>query len=291
MWISNYNKFRNEMIEKGADSKIFQMPAVKERLTHNNIENVFVNPDGTIDFDGVHMKKCEDESENYIILESITKRKDERYYIMDDPIRDDNSKSYIVTAEKIFIDENGIENEIQTKEAFSVDPKEYEDINFDDFPGVIEKTIRKDGKIIIERGKEGNIEFYDDGYWSISGDGKNRRCAIGTKDGNKVSRAIHIFEANSSRITEDYPNLEDYFKERKEGLYKCIDDQIQELTFLESQNGRLQKMLGKSLSFAEQVRSSIVGKMFFGRKANEILGERHDVIGELSEKNDDEQEK
>ena len=58
MWISNYNKFRNEMIEKGADSKIFQMPAVKERLTHNSIENVFVNPDGTIDFDGVHMKKC-----------------------------------------------------------------------------------------------------------------------------------------------------------------------------------------------------------------------------------------
>ena len=152
---------------------------------------------------------------------------------------------------------------------------------------LIKKYVSQD----IELSQYEYCEFYDDGYWSISGDGKNRRCAIGTKDGNKVSRAIHIFEANSSRITEDYPNLEDYFKERKEGLYKCIDDQIQELTFLESQNGRLQKMLGKSLSFAEQVRSSIVGKMFFGRKANEILGERHDVIGELSEKNDDEQEK
>lgn len=290
MLILDYEQFKSSIIERGADPKVFEMPAIKERLYGKDIEDVFVNADGTIDFDGYHMKKCQNESEDYFTLEKITQKKDDSYYIMDDPIRSDNSDSYIITANKILIDENGIETELQTKVSVESSPKKYEGVKFDEFPGIAKKTVRKDG-MIIEEGKNRNVEFFDDGYWAISsGDGKNTRCSIGTKDENKVSRAIHIFEHNESEILRKYPNLDEDYKRRKEALYKNIDDRIEHLEYLQFQNERLQRMLGKSLDFAEQVRSSIVGKMFFGKKANEVLGERRDVIGELSEKNDDEQE-
>ena len=48
----NCNKLINTMIEKGADPKIFDMPAMRERIESGMIKDMSVNSDGTIDFNG-----------------------------------------------------------------------------------------------------------------------------------------------------------------------------------------------------------------------------------------------
>ena len=71
--------------------------------------------------------------------------------------------------------------------------------------------------------------------------------------------------------------IEKLIEKRKEELLDCIDAKYNKINdennTLRDNNEKLQKMLKKSLGFAEKVRNSVVGKIFFGKSANEVLGD------------------
>lgn len=56
-----------------------------------------------------------------------------------------------------------------------------------------------------------------------------------------------------------------------------------EIDELKTQNMQLQLMLTKALEFAQTVRNSRVGKLFFGKKAKEVLSEQDKNIKQLPE--------
>ena len=51
--ILDYEELKEILVQKGADAKLLDMPAIKERLMKQNIsaEDILVNPDGTFNFD------------------------------------------------------------------------------------------------------------------------------------------------------------------------------------------------------------------------------------------------
>ena len=110
----NCNKLINTMIEKGADPKIFDMPAMRERIENGMIKDMSVNSDGTIDFNGYHMER--NKEYKGITLERISEKQGEVHYINNDPIGDNGHAVYSITAEKISINEYGIEEKIEIKE-------------------------------------------------------------------------------------------------------------------------------------------------------------------------------
>ena len=75
-------------------------------------------------------------------------------------------------------------------------------------------------------------------------------------------------------------------KRRKE-LLERIDERtltlISDNLTLKSNNDKLQKMLSKAMEFAQTVRDSAVGKIFFGRKAKEVLGNQEKDTKSLSD--------
>lgn len=56
-----------------------------------------------------------------------------------------------------------------------------------------------------------------------------------------------------------------------------------EIDELKTKNKQLQSMLTKALEFARTVRDSRVGKLFFGKKAKEVLSEQDKNIKQLPE--------
>ena len=56
---------------------------------------------------------------------------------------------------------------------------------------------------------------------------------------------------------------------------------------LTQENEKQRKMLEKSLSFAQTVRDSRVGRLFFGKKAKEVLGEKNKNAKPLPEGRDE----
>ena len=49
----------------------------------------------------------------------------------------------------------------------------------------------------------------------------------------------------------------------------------------EKQNRKLQNMLNKTIEFAQTVRNSPIGKIFFGKKAKEVLENKYEEIKQL----------
>lgn len=104
-------------------------------------------------------------------------------------------------------------------------------------------------------------------------------------------KIIKQFEQNSEYTKQfEHPNLPiwaGYIAKRKAELESAIDNQIEQkkadeikaplekkIKELEEQNRKLQNMLNKALEFAQTVRNSTIGKLFFGKKAKEVLGEQ-----------------
>ena len=86
---------------------------------------------------------------------------------------------------------------------------------------------------------------------------------------------------------EKYPNLKEYYANKKIEILDAIDKNQERLNSenaaLKANNENLQKMLSKSLKFAEKVRNNVVGKVFFGKSANELLGDKDKKIAMLEE--------
>ena len=159
---------------------------------------------------------------------------------------------------------------------------------FTDRPDLVEeKHYRSPGKIIRseKRGdKEYKWEFYDNGRWSLSLDGD---ASFGTDIGDMPARAIDRFSINARRVVSRYPELKEVMARRREELMETIDERTTK-TFsrnltLEENNKKLLSMLQKALDFAETVRSSGIGRIFFGRKAKEVLGDKAKNLEKLAE--------
>ena len=96
------------------------------------------------------------------------------------------------------------------------------------------------------------------------------------------------------RADKRFPNEE--INRKKEILSQAVDNQKRQqelnekveplqkqIADLEAQVSRLQSMLNKSLEFADTVRKSPVGKMFFGKKAKELLGDTKKDTKQISD--------
>ena len=260
------------MIEKGADPKIFDMPVIRERIENGMIKDMSVNSDGTVDFNGYHMKKIK--KNKGFTIERLEEGKGEVHYAMDDPIRDNGYALYKMMAEKISINEYGIEEKI--KEDESISKNNWENATFDKIKAPIKRQIiRKDGKIVKYDTNENEYsEKYDDGNWKIESDSIENEYS----SNKKIKDIVLQFEANVQKYTEKYPQLKEYYSKKRNEILDDLDNKQEKLiaqnNSLKDNNSRLQKMLGKTLGFAEKVRNSVVGKIFFGKSANEILGEK-----------------
>lgn len=113
-------------------------------------------------------------------------------------------------------------------------------------------------------------------------------------------KIIKQFEQNSEYTKQfEHPNLPiwaGYIAKRKAKLESAIDNQIEQkkadeikaplekkIRELEEQNRKLQNMLNKTLEFAQTVRNSPIGKIFFGKKAKEVLGDQEKDTKRLSD--------
>lgn len=76
----------------------------------------------------------------------------------------------------------------------------------------------------------------------------------------------------------DYPSIVMMSKISK--LQNDVDNLTQE-------NKKQRKMLEKTLSFAETVRNSSVGRLFFGKKVKEVLGKKNENTQQLPEGRDE----
>lgn len=283
----NCNKLINTMIEKGADPKIFDMPAMRERIENGMIKDMSVNSDGTIDFNGYHMER--NKEYKGITLERISEKQGEVHYINNDPIGDNGHAVYSITAEKISINEYGIEEKIEIKEDKGESKDKWENVKFDEIEAPKKrKCFRKDGMIFeYDIDKKTYSEIYDYGYWSIEGDPAFETFSIIYGNAKSVKDVISNFEKNAQKYTEKYPNLKEYYANKKIEILDAIDKKQERLNSenaaLKANNEKLQKMLSKSLKFAEKVRNNVVGKVFFGKSANELLGDKDKKIAMLEE--------
>lgn len=73
-------------------------------------------------------------------------------------------------------------------------------------------------------------------------------------------------EALKDKKTSDYHSII---------MMKEVSKLQNDVENLTQENRRQRKMLEKTLTFAQTVRNSSVGKIFFGRKAKELLGEKN----------------
>lgn len=315
----DYQKLKEILVKKGANAKLFDMPAIKERLLKQDIspDDITINADGTFNFGNCIMQKKKIEKEE---TESVYHHEVDDYgvdvsYFSNEKKKVEHDVIGIVEYEEVinyadaaldapfsidadyeseykqmmalltYVDSDGIEIETQLidNEPFvkgqlekgKLGPKSFEDRQ----DLVSKKIIREDGliteKILTDRvsiffGKES--QFYDNGRWNID---LTETPSMGTREGRKPGAVISRYEANSQEILRKYPHLKSAVAKRKEELITQIDERTLSLiSTLESDNEKLQKMLKKTLTFAQTVRNSIVGKIFFGRKGKELLGEQ-----------------
>lgn len=284
----NYDDAKKNLIEKGADEKLFGMPCIRERIEKLNIrvEDVIINEDGTFNFGVYKIKRVNLENRSCFAIQTASEKEDTTHYVMDDPHGlEEKSEAYLTTAQITYINEDGVEIETKIKEKYG--HNEYADADFEDIKAPLKRVYTRENGIITERDQDGRkVEFYDNGHWSILG-GDDTLCSFGTIEGDKISRAIAIFDSNTQELVTKYPHLKESIEQRRKELMSRIDERTESVVAenhkLKSDNERLQQMLKKSLSFAEIVRSSSVGKLFFGRKAKELLGEKNKDAKQLSE--------
>lgn len=86
------------------------------------------------------------------------------------------------------------------------------------------------------------------------------------------------YEINEDGLKDKNPS--DYHSVIMMKKIAKLENDVQNLT---QENKRQTKMLEKTISFAENVRNSAVGRLFFGKKVNEVLGEKHNNVKRLPE--------
>lgn len=169
-----------------------------------------------------------------------------------------------------------------------------------DFIGLFSSCSRGNGIITYHSGNNGNCswserEQLDNGSWSIL-------SARGIKVGEDVSPynkngeytpfegtvegILSEFDSNSKTIIENYPQTEEWYKEKREEVKAVVERETdpeeqnkRRIEYLEKRVSALEKnknellsklsksteMLEKALRFIGKVKSSPVGKVFFAR--------------------------
>lgn len=332
----SYEELREVLIEKGADAKLFDMPAIRERLEKESIspDDIVVNFDGTFNFGKyvVEKKKIEKvveeptveqtqhfksnntaldapfsiDEDSGVISTKKTVQQDKVLTIvecgetsissnvaLDAPFSMDENyqKSYKgLKAKLTIVDTDGIEIETQEIENSQFLERETQKgklsyRTFDERNDLVSTRTTRDNGMVIETDSTGRkTEFYDDGKWNLT---LNGRASIGTQEGSRPTVAMSVYDTNSQKLIKKYPQLQSSVERRKQSLMKQIDTRTLSLMSdnltLEGNNEKLQKMLQKALTFAQTVRDSRVGKIFFGKKAKEVLGEQDKDAKQLPE--------
>lgn len=247
-------KYKNKvkkLIERGANPKLFEMPAIAERIKNTEFspDSVKINSDGTFDF-GRYSMRYLDMKEKECVLS---------LYLSED----DRGSTFK-------INKYGIEVEMS---------KSYDTGAI--FDCGVSSLNREDGAIFyncihntIHRFKN---KYFDVGDWEIDSE------LINVSDKNVDRKEIlKTLEDNIERITAEYPLTAPYYEVNKDKIlenicvetnqeYRKMKDEIEKM---KDQNEKLQYMLSKSLKFVENIRNNKLGKLFFGKQANEILGEK-----------------
>jgi regulator of replication initiation timing len=304
----NYKQFKEELIKKGADSKLLDMPAIKKRIEFKNlsVDDVTINPDGTFNYENSSMSKEKTEKgADIIAIIELTEETRHTNSALDGQfaLAEDYDSSFInplailtcVNSEGIEIQRKVIDSEYFINNQMQNGGLNFKSFSTDNSDLIFEEYVKEGGFIRYSRksrfaeaidSKEYRV--YDHGNWNITNPpyrGGSQDKAIRESaytgfvgDTESPSLAIKKFDLNTARLVSEYPQLQEYVKARKAELMDSIDEQMHNMVTqnqtLKSSNEKLQKMLGKSLGFAQQVRDSIVGKMFFGKQANAILGEK-----------------
>lgn len=330
-----YKELKETLIKKGADAKLFDMPAIRERLEGKSIsaDDVTINPDGTFNFGNFTMSKVKikekketEEREVLAIVETGYKTM-HKNAALDAPFSAsiDYEGSYESLVAKLFIvDEAGFEIEMQEIDNSSTVKKSIEDgtLSYETFqnnPGLISTRYKREDGIIqyATRGdftratSSENRTYYNHGHWRIENpvyDGPSQEKAFWDQkysgfvetsgQYSSVGYALNKYNANTDRILRRYPQLKEYCEKQRAKIYpklsqqgiegdkehrKSYEDLEKENAELRLNNEKLQAMLQKALSFAQTVRDSRVGKLFFGKKAKEVLGEQDKDAKQLLE--------
>ena len=90
------------------------------------------------------------------------------------------------------------------------------------------------------------------------------------------------YEINEEGLKDKNPS--DYYSIIMMKKVSKLQNDVENLT---QENKRQRKMLEKALTFAQTVRDSSVGRLFFGRKAKEVLGEKNKNAKQLPEGRDE----
>ncbi len=323
-----YEELKEALIEKGVDSKLFNMPAVRERLEKVNfgrisLDDIVINPDGTFNFENCimqrgiiereeevpidyervvdpingEMEKCTTYKRQKVSKEVLTiveyfEKEYKKNQALDAPfnLRDDYESTFKeLIAQLTIVDDDGIEIETQEIDNGLIvrDKLQQGTLNykfFEEHPEIVSRKYTRSKGIIIEEKEENNHrwEFYDSGSWKIEA-----VASIGTREGDSPTSAMKEFEYNSQKLAQKYPHLQDSIRKREKELMEKIDSRtlglISENINLKVQNDRLQKMLQKALTFVQMVRDSRMGKLLFGKKAKEVLGEQDKNVKQLPE--------
>lgn len=91
----------------------------------------------------------------------------------------------------------------------------------------------------------------------------------------RITKTIYSLDEKGELIDKKIGKTEAYSKEslKEENIteYESPISELQDrIDKLEEENKKQKKMLEKTLKFAEEVKNSIVGQIFFGRKLNNL---------------------
>lgn len=252
--MDDYKKIVEMLIKRGANPKLFEMPAIAERLKNDiksksELESVpfllKVNDDGTFNFGEYRMMRS------------------------DYPQKDSTNLSLSWIADnkrnEVIINEYGVEIiKYTTFDTGAI---------YDNATIITERA--DNGEIVckplVNSVWQSRIHYFDNGDWKIDPTDE----LTGNVDRKEL---IKTYEENVKKITEQYPLAIEY--------YESIKDQVMETLYMETnskyqklkeENQKLQVMLRKSLTFAENIRKSKIGKIFFNKQVKALLGEKYDV--------------
>lgn len=111
-----------------------------------------------------------------------------------------------------------------------------------------------------------------------------------TREYSRLNDGVSEEDLYSEPAEVNYKINEEYLKTKKTSdfpfimMMKKVEKLENNLERISGENSKLKEMLEKSLDFAEKVRDSAVGRLFFGKKAKDVLGDKNKKSQRLPER-------
>lgn len=261
------DEIRNELLERKVNEKLVQMPAVMERmyeaLSDLTLEDMKKNIDDFLSVEQNGSFKINDSKALFSI------REDGSAVVSGIPYEDSI----------IHVNKEGIE-------------VAYED---GDWMGRFSQISRKDGRIVKGSGNNGTgslseTTYLDAGSWSILSQGA-KIDEFGIID---EQSAISSFDTEAQKVMQEYPETSSWYEKARTKLLGVIQDTNdpeqrikrlleeneklkQQKSDLVKRNGELATRLSATLDFAETVKRSPVGKVFFRKPIERLEGKEQSL--------------